>query len=84
MESKSSKLFFSNKKLKDFNIDPFKELEFTEVGSIASLPPEPVSYVTCPVCDGSIDYKHGSHPVFYFRCNKCNKNIKVEVENYGK
>ena len=60
----------------------FKELEFTEIGSITNLPLEPVPYLTCPICDSAIDYESGNHPVFYFKCNKCDKNIKVEVENY--
>lgn len=59
----------------------FKELEFTEIGSITNLPTEPVPYVKCPICDSSIDYEYGSHPVFYFRCNKCDKIIKVEVKD---
>ena len=48
----------------------FKELEFTEIGSITNLPPDPVPYITCPICDSAIDYESGNHPVFYFKCNK--------------
>lgn len=81
MENKGTKLFITNDQQVINDLEQFKKLEYTETNEITNLPPEPVPYVTCPICDSAIDYESGSHPVFYYRCNKCDKNIKVEVRD---
>lgn len=80
MESKKSKIFITNEIPENFNIESFKEMEYTEVSEITNIPPEPVPLLICKECNNPIDYIDGAYPLLYYSCPECNLSFKVELK----
>lgn len=77
-KNKKAKMFISKEKPENYNLDCFKELEYTEISEITNLPP---AYPTPPKCSDCLiftDFITGEYPKYYYRCPECMKSFRLE------